>query len=419
MKAVLSKLIALVLVCTLISGCSGAREPNDLAYVLAIGIDKGKHDKLRVTFQIANTKVAAAGNTGGGGGDKPVIVASVEGPTIFACMNLLNTVTSRPITLAHCKIIFYGEALAKEDMAKYVAPLVRFKELRKTIFVNVAIPNAEECINKTMPLLEMNPSKYYELKPISQNETSLFKQTMMKDFYKDFKSVTADAVTAIIGVNDGKQEEKEHQVPQPENYPSFLPGQIPRKGEMPIESIGCAIFSKTKMVGQINGDETRTLLMLQGLLRQGYYVLPDPRVPNSLITLLIKQGKKPDVQMDLKNNVIRQTIYLEGEIAAIESSENYEKPELKTLLEDHFNKLTQSKCQNLLAKLQQDWQSDAVGYGVYARSQFLTYAELTKLDWLDRVYPAIDIQVEIKTIIRRTGLILKTTPAPGQPESED
>lgn len=404
-----TKVLLLFCFCLLLTGCLGAKETDELAYVLAMGIDKGKKDRVLVTFQIANTKTYAGGGQGGGEA-KPVEVTSLEGPSVFACMNMLNAITSRQISLMHCKVFMFGEEMARSDMYRYLQAMMRFREVRGNAYIVVAKKSAQEVIKKIAPTQE-TPSKYYDLAEMVESNTGLTKTNDLNAFYGDMKSPSIDTFTILMG-NANKELAEAAETPPPEDFGSYFPGEIPREGEMEVDAIGSAIFKGEKLVGQINGDETKTLLLLRGDFRRGFYNLPDPANPEDIIVLAINQGQPPDIEVDIPNKTIRQTIYLEGEFFSIQSGLNYESPAKKKEVEQHLSALLEQKCQRLLDKLQQDYQSDTVGYGIRAKRHYLTWQEWEQARWLEELYPEMNIQVQVKTVIRRTGLLLRTEPLP-------
>jgi len=59
-------IVALIVTCALIiGGCWGRTEVDDLALVMAIGLDKADDDSVYVTFQIAVPRAVASGGARG------------------------------------------------------------------------------------------------------------------------------------------------------------------------------------------------------------------------------------------------------------------------------------------------------------------------------------------------------------------
>lgn len=417
------KLVAVLLICFVLTGCFGARETDESAYVMAMGLDKGTKDKLMLTVQIASPKQMGSsggspGSGGGGGGGKPFIIVSAEGSSIFTCMNLINTVVSRELSLMHTKVFIYSEDLAKEDLNTYLAPLIRFREVRDSSFILVSKDKAKDFLNQINPELESNPSKYYEQMERVVQFTGFSPLTKIKDFYADLKSYSKEPVAALVGVNKkAKQKDSGQGENQPNNSANsslgegkYLPGQVPRTGEQTVEYIGSAIFKGPKLVGELNGSETRYLQMLQGEFREAFFTtLRDPEVQDKSIVINLKQGRKPDITV--KNNRIDETIYLEGDIVSIQSGKNYEDPKKMKKLEQVLDSEIKNKCYNLLDKLQNQYQTDSVGYGKYAKHNYLTWNQWIAANW-EQQFPDTKINLTVKTKIRRTGFLLKTSSNP-------
>ena len=87
------KRILLLMCALLLTGCSRSAEPNELAYIVAIGIDKGEKTRTYdVTLQIANPMAISGGSKeeGGEGGKKTLSNLSVTASTIFSALNIAN-----------------------------------------------------------------------------------------------------------------------------------------------------------------------------------------------------------------------------------------------------------------------------------------------------------------------------------------
>lgn len=86
---------------------------SNLAYVLALGIDKGDDAKLKLTAQFSKSSTFA---NGGGSSDeaKNIVLISAKADSIFSALNLLNSYIGREINLAHCSVVVFSKDFAKE-----------------------------------------------------------------------------------------------------------------------------------------------------------------------------------------------------------------------------------------------------------------------------------------------------------------
>ena len=90
------KISVTILLLTLITSCSG-REPNDIAYVVALGFDKAQNDNYLVTIQYAKpTQISGgASQEGGKSGNEIVENLAVEAPDIHSAINTANHIVSK------------------------------------------------------------------------------------------------------------------------------------------------------------------------------------------------------------------------------------------------------------------------------------------------------------------------------------
>ncbi len=100
----------------LLTGCYDARELDDLAYVIAIGIDKGDKTDLKVTFQIA-IPVNIAGE-GSSTGKETSTLLTIDSDSVYGAVSKANTEISKEINLSQNKMIVFSEELAKERIRR-------------------------------------------------------------------------------------------------------------------------------------------------------------------------------------------------------------------------------------------------------------------------------------------------------------
>ena len=125
----LHKLCILLLVLQIVlSGCYDPRELDDLAYVIAIGVDKGKEKKLEVSFQIA-IPINIAGE-GSSTGQATSTLLSIESDSVFGAVSLANKQISKELNLSQNKMIVFSEELSKGSLEGYINPFVTSKEIR-------------------------------------------------------------------------------------------------------------------------------------------------------------------------------------------------------------------------------------------------------------------------------------------------
>ncbi|MCL6610625.1 MAG: Ger(x)C family spore germination protein [Peptococcaceae bacterium] len=404
-----AKIFFSLVVPLILAGCWGSRETDEIAYVLAMGFDKGPGKNIIVTFQIANPKsiagTATGGGTGGGGAAaRPLLNISTIAPLPIGAFNLVNTERGREISLLHATAYVFSEELAREGLHDYIVPLQRYRETRGTAYVFVCRGKARDFLDKNQPVLELSPSKQYELLTKVNRLHALSPVVRFHDFYNSIISPAKEAVAPLVAVGAGLETGRP---PGPGKLGDYLAGDLPsNKGEP--QFIGAAVFRRDKMVGTLTGDETRYLNMITGNMDRGFLIVDDPLAPGKPLGLTLIQARRPTVRVGLNEETpaLKVDLYLEPEIVGVSSDINYEDPRLKTVLEKELAELVESRCRELITRTQQEFRSDIFGFGRHARTKFLTRDRWMEFRW-DEAYPLARADINVHVKIRRTGLILK------------
>jgi len=410
-----------VSLCLPLTGCYDAREVDELGYVMAVGLDKGDPGFVKMTLQIAIPKniSGGGGEKSSGGGQESSLIAMVETHSIPIGLNNINTFLSRQLILADAKVIVFSSELAKEGLAPYLHSIIRSKDFRPTAFVAVSRTSAEEYIKNVAPKMETNPAKYYELNFNSYKYTGLFPATNIHSFYFDTESHEKQAIATLASVNKfgpdkdinlGGSTAKEKG--QSITFLSdFKAGDIPRKSDLKSEIMGAAVFDGTKMVGELDGEESSFYLMTIGQYNYANWSFSDPKHTGRFFALNIKQGRKPNIKVRLVNGkpYIDIKIALEADILSIQSGENYEAPERIGEIENYASKKIKEGMMKLFEKCAREFHSDIFGFGSKAKYLVLTWKQWEAMHWLD-IFKYSQFNTEVNLKIRRSGLIIRTIP---------
>jgi spore germination protein KC len=421
-KARVYAFIILTLVLLMLPGCWGSRETDEMAYILAVGFDKGERENLVVTVSIANPKAIAGISSGGDGGDGgggsggggSTLVYSVETYAPIASVDLLNTTIDRHVSFLHTKSFIFSEELAREGLGRWINPLNRYRELRGTAQVFICRGKAKDFIENSKPPLELTPTKQIELLNLTSRETGFYHNTKFIDFYDSIKSFSIEPIIPLVALHEGGLESAKPGIGRGgEAAPGkYSAGEVPIAGENKAQIIGSAVFKRDKMVGILNGQETRYYLVLRGLYKQGFTSIPDPLDPNIPVSLLVRQSRRPQYKtaIDPNGNVtINVDLYNEPEIISIASGYNYEEPGNKAMLEAAHAQQAQKGLKDLIRRSQKEFGADIFGFGELVKRKFWTVQSWKEFHWLDR-YPEATINVTVHSKIRRTGLQLETKP---------
>ena len=208
---------------------------DNLAYVLAIGIDKGNDNRLEVSFQFSNTKSATESGTSQ---KTPPVIDSVEAPSLSTAVNLMDTYMGKELNMSHCKVIIFSEEIASEGISEEIYTLINDTQVRPSANIVISKCMAKNYIEKTSPELENLISKYYEIFTNSSKYTGFKPDATIGEFFNALICKTCEPV-AILGGLTTEQPENQGNNHIQENY-NVKANQTPIEGENGSENVGIA-----------------------------------------------------------------------------------------------------------------------------------------------------------------------------------
>ncbi len=401
---------------------------EDTAYPLAVGIDAGSLYEVRLSLKIPISQGATQGGASGSGGSsdgtgkgqesRTSFVTSIETDSIHAGLNVIESYLGRHISLAHAKQVVISEGLARRGgLHEHIHGMQRGRQFRPTTNIFVCIGAADEFLKKTNPVSNMNESKFYELINGSYTHTGFGVDSTVFTFYIGMESTYKSPIAALEAVNiyDAGDEfnlnnstayQKGREKPMAGNY---FAGEIPRTGGPPTEIMGIAVFRGDKMVGMMDGEDTKYYLITSGNFQKSFLTVPDPLDEESFIVLSIRQNRKPDYNVKIKDGIpyIDLKVDLEGDFTSIQSAINYEDVNNINIAEKATEEFLKKGIIRYLEATSKEFGSDINGFGGKARMLFPDWEKWEKYDWLEKYKDAVfNLSVSFK--IRRTGLLIRS-----------
>ena len=409
----ITSLIMVLCITLVLAGCNGSKETDEVAYILAIGIDKSSDGMLKVTYQYAISS-ALAKEASGGSEDKFGTVTFIA-PSIAESLNLMGTFTSRIPNLSHVKILLIGEEAAKSGVVDVLASFTRYREFRGSVaIVTVKDGTAAEVLTNLKSVVELLPSKFVENMMLKAPDIGYTPPSLIQHFSSRLKGKSGAPYTALVAMNPvtGRNVPTGEKVAG-EKAEEYTAGNIPTKGKsVPISFAGTALYCDDKLVGTLTTEETRMMMILTGELGRVFMTVSDPQVPDKPVNVFIRLREKPAITPSREDGVYKfdVSVQLEGDITSLPSGVHYEDPGIKVQLDDRISDVIAQSMRKMFRKTQ-DLGSDVVGFGFYARYLYATYPQWQEAAerWNDD-YRKADIRLTVKTTLRRSGLIWQTTP---------
>lgn len=390
-------------------GSYSVQSIDDLAYLVALGIDVGKNDAYTVTFQF--TMPNSSGESGASQ-TAPTITNSVDASSLDAAINLMNTYVSKEINLSHCKIIVISEEIASAGISNLLYSLMNETQIRPSCNVIISKSTSKDFIKNVQPSLENLIAKFYEITPTSSKYTGYTANIQLGDFFNQYACQTCEP-TAMLGFVDTKDGKSPNNfTTENSSSSSGSSGSSSQSGGQASgtnknsEIMGLAVFKSDTLVGELSAEETLYHLLIQDELESCYISIPRAEVGKNPIDLYIYNKKKPKIKVDIVNGTpfIHLDIKLEAKMLSLDGSYSDISEEKLKEYSTSANQYIKNKIEQYLYRTSTEFQSDINGFGKYARYHFSTMEDFQNYHWIDN-YKNSFFDVNVNTNVQSAFLL--------------
>lgn len=396
----MKRIILITLSLIFLSGCWDSKDLEKQAFVLAIGIDKGPDGMIKVTYLIPNPEFGSQAQGGGESVPKREII-TMEANDFVSMKNRANTVIAKTITYDQLQFIAVSEAFAKEkDFLAFIYDATKDVEIRRDVNLVVTEQQPEDYFKNNHPQLEIRSHKYFELM-IEQTaaDTGLIPSHSELLNYFRITEEGSDLFMAIYSSLKGDNNTN--------NKNNILAGDIKYGGETnSIQFAGSALFKNGKMIGKINGQETRIARLLNNTQTniEAIESYTDPFDPNKQIAVKINKTKPNKIRMNLETNpgIIEIKVPLVFEILANHSMIDYRKKENRLKLEKHLSQTIHKEMMKFINKTQTEFEAAPFAWSLEARKKFMTIQKYEAYNFPGK-YKNMEIRLSIDTSIQNFG----------------
>lgn len=347
-------IIILLLIFVIISFMESydVRGVEELAYVIAIGIDKAETpDNIVLTVQIATTGSQETGGTS----SLETKLLSVETTSVGIGFSILNNLSTNELNLSHCSAIIFSEELAREGINPHINNLANNIEIRPTANIIISNNKAQDFLIASSAAKDIS-AKYYNSLLESSETTSYVSMSSLSNFYAALHDDVRQPI-AVYGYSDGSD----------------------------IENLGISVFENDKFIGRLSGVETIMHNIFTNKLDSSTISLTSPIDNKSILDIKISLDKNTQISVnyDETTPTLNCDIYLEGKILSAARNYSFTNSEEVALLEEAINKKIMQEATNYLNKISHEYNSDIVGFYGFLKRNYLTYEELNNINWYE------------------------------------
>lgn len=399
----LTKLFIIILVIVFVTSFSASYNSlniDNLAFVIALGIDKSETNELEVTFEFSAVDPSSEGTLS----TKPVF-NTVQCSSITNGINMMNAYLDRKVNLSHCKLIVFSEEIAKDGIADEIYSLINETQVRPSSNIVVSKCNSKYYIENSIPSLESLVTKYYQIFPNTSEYTGYTCNATIGDFFNNISSDYSDPYAILGGIYNSDNSSKSETI----NDSTIKSNEAPISGTRKTQNIGLAVFDNDKLVGELNAIETACFLNIEKKIDTFLISIPNPEIVDNKIDIYLTPNTTHKIDVSIVNGApyVKIKLKFSGKIYSMTRDAQYLDNKILDKISSSCETYLESQFSNYLYKTSNVFKSDINQFGSYALSEFTTTSEFENYDWQNN-YKNSTFDIDIETVLD-SGFLLNQT----------
>ena len=411
MKFKIRKIFAiLILVLLLIISSAnyyGIKGIDNLAYVVAIGLDIGDEENLRLSLQIS-VPSSDDSSSSSSSQSSSVVINSIDCPSINTGITLFNSYLGKEVNLSHCKVLVISEDLAYEGVEEYLYTLINDVQFRSDSNIIISKCDAQTYLEYSAPLLDKVSARYYEIAPTSSEYTGYTESITCNEFLSAITDSSSEPVAILGSINTNQTQDISSESSNSDSY--YTAGQTPISGETGVENMGLAVFKSDKLIGELNGLESICHLIMSNKLKNAQIRIPSPIENLDYIDLYLELDDKTRSSVYLTNSTpyIKSNVKITAKMQSMNRDIDLNDKEVTSKIEKAAEDFLKEKLYNYLYKTSKELNSDIDEFGLYALKYFTTQDEWKSYNWLHHYQDAF-FNVDVHINLRSSYLLVDTS----------
>lgn len=381
----MKKLLLLIPMLFLITGCWNYHELNELAITTGIAIDKDDDD-LVVTVLISNSK-----STGSDSDNKEpsTAVYTGKGKTFYDAIKDASSSISKQIYLSHIEILILSEDVLKDDISGTIGFILRYPQTRNNFEVVIARESkAGDVLKITTPLESFPSQNVAKNLTVTKKLQGYMYNVDFSEFVKDILEVGKSPLLPSVKII-GKVEEGNDQENIEKNAPATT---------LKLDTMGA--FKENKFIAWTTYDESIGVNILNNKIDifgirsecEGGYTISEI------------DEMKTSIEVDSSKNKFKIKIKANGNIQENSCRINLlEEKNIQEITDKNIEKI--KYYTNEAINFAKKYKTDIFGFGNVIYKKDFKYFNSIKDVWEDDLLEQISVEYEIDLRLESKGKI--------------
>ncbi|MBW4084512.1 Ger(x)C family spore germination protein [Paenibacillus sp. S150] len=388
-------LLLLMISLVTLTGCWSRKELNELAVVMAMGIDLDP-EGYAVTVQVLNSGETGSPLLSGSGGSLPVISYKATGKTVPDALQRMLSTTPRILYLSHVRVLVFGEDLARAGISDALDYLNRNHQLRTDFYMLVAKNSeASKILDVITPFEHIPANSLFSSILVSHKNWAATGKVTLQEFVVELERGGSNPVMSGVqlkGVPSQSESAK--------NVQSITPKAL-------IQHAGIAVFKKDKLVGWLGESSSKTLNYVLNKVDStvGNVSCPEGGTAGFTIT---RADSSIDVNLNGENEPeFTVNLNLEANLTSVESKIDLRKPASIEILRSLIKSKTDLGMTNNIKKVQEKYGSDIYGFGEELHRKYPKLWKGYRKHW-DETFQTVKVSVNSSVAIQQIGSVIQS-----------
>ncbi|NLL07669.1 MAG: Ger(x)C family spore germination protein [Firmicutes bacterium] len=369
------RLLSLLLVTALLTGCWDYIEIEALEFVFGLGVDQVEPDYVVVVEMV---------KTSGGGQQVEVepLVLATKGKSVSAAGRSLSNPAGLRAFWPHAYVFLMSEQVAREGIVPAMENIVRSRHIRSTVWVFITKDCTAEEVFKSKPPAANSVSEHLNAIALMQETISGFIPLQVWQLSQAF---AAEGIAAIL--------------------PTVK--LVHEQGDLVPIVEGTAVFKGDRMVGWLDGHESDILCLLKGIIQRCYFVIDTKVGENEFFPITYELvGNRVEIKPQDKDGKLSVSIALDLHFSVEEMGRAP-----YSFRDEAFARSVQAQLatafthwiREFLSKTQQEYNADILGFGQLVRRKEPQVWRRLGENW-DVHFRDLPVDLEVKCKVTMAGL---------------
>ena len=336
----MKKIIIIVMLILLTSGCSDYRELSDMAMISNIAIDK-EDDKYKVIVQVLDSSQSKSGE---GSLSPSVTVYDSEGKTLHEAFRNVTLESPKKLYIGHVDTVLIGENAVKEGVSEFIDFILRDPEIEKDFNLIISSEPVKDAMNVLPPLVSIPSENVSSSIEIASEIQGMVTNVSFDEFVSNILVKGIDPVLPTLYIKKVETDNEEIN---------------PEKRLVLSKKLG--IFKDDKLVNYLNDDASLGYNLLNNEGTSSIISFKCDKDAYASIELL---GAKSGFTYDKDKNVIKIKMDLTGTLSELNCNMDISKEKEVKELEEMLKKRIKEILDEMITSLRMN-NSDFVGIGKY------------------------------------------------------